>query len=268
MSAHQIGVGALGHEQCIDGFLTVAQPGGTHGHHRIVPSPGLVPVPSVPNPVERFLHDGFVEESGVGQDAIGAQHGGMVADILDVRIGVGGIGGSQIQPVLMCQRVHLHGSAGHFQRPLPVGQFERRVDGGLGRERFLCRDAAAQGIGGGSLTGGLAGKVEHELGGLFNQRTETPDVRTRATQQFGEIDEMRLLPNEVAACFRRGFLGAGVGHLHPTDALVALSLGNLAGHRLGLEIPVERPLKQFGMSPKRELCLMPPNHLQVIFAEP
>ena len=168
----------------------------------------------------------------------------------------------------MRQRVHLHGSAGHFQRPLPVGQFERRVDGGLGRERFLCRNTAAQGIGGGSLTGGLAGKVEHELGGLFNQRTETPDVRTRATQQFGEIDEMRLLPNKVAACFRRGFLSAGVGHLHPTDTLVALSLGNLAGHGLGLEIPVERPLKQFGMSPKRELCLMPPNHLQVIFAEP
>ena len=240
MTAHQVGVGALVHEQRIHGFLPVTQTGGTHGYHRIVPSPCLVPVPAVPYPVEGILHDVFIEESGVGNNTIGTEHGGMVADVFDVRIGVGGIGSSQIKSVLMCQRVHLHRVTSHFQGPLPISQFEGRIDGGFCRKRFLCGNAAAEGISGGSLAGRLAGIVKHKLGSLINQRMETFDIRSCTPEQFCEIDEMRLLPDEVTAGLGRSLFRTGIGHLHPSDTLIALALCNLAGHRFCAEIPVER----------------------------
>ena len=79
---------------------------------------------------------------------------------------------------------------------------------------------------------------------------------------------MWLLPDEETAHLRGGFLARGVGHLHPTHTLKALSHGNLAGYGFYALIPAQRAVQHRGVIPKWKPGLVPPYHLHVELAEP
>ena len=96
MSVGQVGVGALVHEQGTDGILGYSQPGSVHRHHRIVPAPGVVPVPVIPYPLLGMFHHLWFDEAAHGEDAHGTQYGRVVADEPDVAVGFNIRLGSQI----------------------------------------------------------------------------------------------------------------------------------------------------------------------------
>ena len=124
------------------------------------------------------------------------------------------------------------------QRTVPIAQFERRVHGGCRRQSLLCGDASAQGVAVVGLV--VCGEVAHELSGLVHEARIFPQYggrRVGPVEQFGEIYQMWLLPDEEAANLGRGFASPRIGHLHPSHSLEALSLRYAAGIWLGLEIP-------------------------------
>ena len=80
---------------------------------------------------------------------------------------------------------------------------------------------------------------------------------------------MWLLPDEERAGIRRSLACPGVGHLHPADALEALSLGYLLGLGVGDGVvPVEDGGDGLRTVPQGEVHQVPPGHFQVRTAEP
>ena len=151
---------------------------------------------------------------------------------------------------------------------MPVAKFEGWIHGFRGTQGFLSRDDVVECI---SIVLSVVGsKGVHEFGCFLHQLA----ILHRSVgsggpvKQFGQVDKMRLLPNEETTHFRRSLLGAWIGHLHPTQALKTLSPSNLASLWSCFEIPVEGMFQEFRMSPKGKLCLVPPMHLQMEFSKP
>ena len=85
---------------------------------------------------------------------------------------------------------------------MPVREFERGVDGLGGTQCLLCRDDAFQYVA--FVLGVVVGKVEHKACGLLHQTSILIHNALAvggffcASQQFGKVDQMGLLPDEEA----------------------------------------------------------------------
>ncbi len=89
-----------------------------------------------------------------------------------------------------------------------------------------------------------------------------------SVDEFGEVDRVRLLPDEHRADARWALDAAGVGHLGPLDALGPFEFGHrLAGRHHAVEA-VEGAFEDLGMAPERPVRGVPPVHLHVELAEP
>ena len=87
-------------------------------------------------------------------------------------------------------------------------------------------------------------------------------------QQFAQIDEMRLLPDEKRTYVGRCLGCRRVSHLHPSCSVKSLTTCNLTCHRQSILVPWQRACQHLGMSPECEVSLMPPYHLEMELAEP
>ena len=68
-------------------------------------------------------------------------------------------------------------------------------------------------------------------------------------QQLCQINQMRLLPNQIAAYVGGGFGCTGVGHFHPSDSLESLSAGNGFSFVFSFQIPGQRTVEKFWSAP-------------------
>ena len=156
---------------------------------------------------------------------------------------------------------------------MPIAEFHRRIHGGVGLEGFLSRNATFQHIAVGS--GVVGGESIHEARCLVYQRAEgvndtlAADVSgLAAIEKLCQIDEVRLLPNQVTPHIRRRFCRIRRCHLHPPYAVESLTSGNLTSHLSGRLKPEQGAFQNLRMSPQSKLRLMPPDHLQMELTEP
>ena len=113
--------------------------------------------------------------------------------------------------------------------------------------------------------GVLHGIVGHEVGCLFHLLgIAVEDVgRGLVTIDFlCHIDVMGLLPDEEGSYVGGGFTCPRVGHLHPSDAFEALTLGNVLCFGIGdVIVPLQEVGQVLGTVPEGEMDGVPPCHL-------
>ena len=117
----------------------------------------------------------------------------------------------------------------------------------------------------------VSGERIHELCSFLHQMIVFLNHLIRrigTVNEFGQIDKMRLLPNQETAYIRWSFRSAGIGHFHPTHSVESLTAGYLTGNRFDRFVPAECTVQQFGMPPKCLPSLMPPYHFEVELAKP
>ena len=158
---------------------------------------------------------------------------------------------------------------GCLHSKVPVREFERWVDGGSCTQCFLCRDGTFQDET--TVEFIISCESIHELGSFLYQFIVLLNhfVRRIGTvNKLGQINEMRLLPDQERTYIGRCFRTAGIGHLHPAHTGKPLATGYFTGNGFYGFIPTQRTVQQISMPPKRLPGLMPPNHFEMELTEP
>ena len=207
--------------------------------------------------VEALQVVGLAFGQACGVDAVFLGQGSKIAD--------------DLVPLVIALLTHAFAPLlGYIEAIVPISKFKGMIEREVLRHAFLH--------GGGSFQieffcfGVIADEVGHKLGSLFY----LPGIFSQrffrgigAIHFLGHIDVVGLLPDEERARVRRCFASPGIGHLHPANALEALSLGNLAGFGVGHGVvPLEHLLYGLRAIPKSEVDHVPPGHLQMRAAEP
>ena len=287
VSVNQVGIGTTIHQESAHSFFGKTETSGTHGSHRIIPTPGLAPVPIVPNPVEGIGHDIFAQQTRFGHHTERTQNGHVIGGVTNVDVGVGSGFGSEIQFIFVVSQrrqfiennfpfhIFRHSqtltpSLGHVQSIMPIRKFERRIDGFGSTQSFLSWNGAFQHV---TVAHAIViSEICHEFSRFENEfgvRFPQSGIGGMITiHQFGHVENMRLLPNKERTHFRRRFGSRRIGHLHPTNTLKTLTLCNFTSHIFSLEIPIQARNQEFVAVPKSEVNTMPPVHFQVIFSKP
>ena len=123
---------------------------------------------------------------------------------------------------------------------LPIGQFKGVVIADVLGHAFLHGCYAFQCVAFG--LGIVCDEICHELCGCFNLLAvflQRFSGRLAAIDFFCQIDVVRLLPDQERTSVGGRLTSPGISHLHPSDALKALALCYLSGHRVGsVVIPI------------------------------
>ena len=201
MSVLQIRIRALIHQQGADSFFRLAQTSGIHGSHRIIPSPGLTPVPVVPHPVQGILHVVVTNEFIHRKNTYRPQYSHVIAGKTNIFVCINSIFRSKVKMILIIgkrrkfinhliplQITLLSGTLAPLLRGLhgkvPVRQFERRVDGSSCTQRLLCRNSSLQNETSVKLI--ISCKSIHELGSFLHQ---TIVFLNHFIQRIGTVDK-------------------------------------------------------------------------------
>ena len=179
----------------------------------------------------------------------------MIGGETNVLISIRSCFGSQIQFIfIISQRREFINHLIPFQIPLftgtlapflcclhsemPVRKLERRIYCFRSTKRFLRGNSTFQHKTPFQFI--ISSKGIHKVGGFLYQPVVFPDYLIRgiaAIHQFCQIDEMRLLPDQETAYFRRRLRAARIGHLHPSYSIKTLPAGYFTGNGLYSFVP-------------------------------
>ncbi len=272
-------------EEGLDGALGVAEAGGAHGKHGIIPAPSAGPVPILPDPIEGVPHGGLIH-AGARQHAEGGGDGGMVGFIFGIGVGVLGAFGEKVfavgdgqlrEAVQDLVPFFVAGQAeadapllGHVETPMPVDEFVSEVEGDGFVELFLC---ALNGRAEDVALGGFVpkGKRGHEIGGGENHVLiffEGGPVGMGAIVEFGHVDDVRLFPEEKGADGGGRIEAVGLSHFGPAGAVVTLAFGVGEGVGQGKLVKAHAVFHEGRAAPEGEVGVVPPIHFHVRAAIP
>lgn len=239
MSVDEVGILLRIDEQGVEGGFGIAESGGCHRNHTVVPAPCGGPVPVVHYPMERGFHFYLIIYRVVGEKAASTEDGGMIGAtfvgkcLRGFACGVEGIEGGfgrLSHRVFICHRTLAGGVdavllgeggdvlddvvpegeaglalalapfVGYGEAVAPIGQFEGLVVGDVLGDALLHGGGASQLI---AACGFIeCDEVGHELGGGFYLLAVFLQRFGRgvgAIHLLGEVDVMGLLPDEEGA---------------------------------------------------------------------
>ena len=214
MTTYQIGVLLLLHQQGSNCILGLSHAGGSHSHHRIIPSPGCLPLPVLPNPLFCLLHLGKVNlTTVVWEQTYRSHHCRVIAVhlfiLISIRLGLC----CEIQTVLGCQWRYLLNDIipmciallaqsltpglCNLKGTMPLTQLERRIDGCCCWQSFLSCYTTTKDIAVVLLV--IISKVAHKLGGFIDQACiflQECRCWVGTIEQLCQINKVRLLPDK------------------------------------------------------------------------
>src|SRR5688572_5968531 len=105
---------------------------------------------------------------------------------------------------------------------------------------------------------------EHEIAIAL----EHAAIRSSSEYEFGQIDRMRLLPDQEYTDAGWAVAPFRTDHLRPARAAIALPRGIRARHGKDAAVPGQTSLEHRGAVPERKVRGVPPVHLEMGLAEP
>ena len=257
-----------------------SRPRRRHRHQRIIPAPGVRPIPVYPHPVQRVPHRVPVHPRP-RHETQRPQHRRMIRVPLRIRVAVRRRLRKEILPPRhrRCRQPLQHRipmrlarqpqppppRLRRFQPPPPVGQLERRIQGALFRKNLLrTLQHRPQHI---PPRLRLPRRIaRHEIRRLENHlpvSLQRRPVGLRPPAELRVKNRMRLLPDQKRPDWRRRFLPRRPRHLRPPRPRITLPPGRRLRLRQNLPVISQAPLQQRYPPPQRKMRLMPPVHFQV-----